>query len=62
MVDQKHTVKSLQHKLEQMCTIGHRDGCFPCLKSKDGSNGFGVVGVLAMNELHHALSELIKLP
>lgn len=57
LVDQKHTVASLQAKLADMIKSGHRDGCFPCLKSQDGSTGLGLVGVLAVNELQHALGK-----
>jgi chloride channel 3/4/5 len=59
LVDQKHTVASLQAKLADMIKSGHRDGCFPCLKSQDGSTGLGLVGVLAVNELHHALGKTV---
>jgi hypothetical protein len=57
-VDQKHTVASLQAKLAEIIKSGHRDGCFPCLKSHDNSTGLGLVGVLAVNELQHALGEI----
>lgn len=55
LVDEKHTVTTLRGKLANMIKAGHRDGCFPCLKRQEHSMGLGLVGILAVNELQHAL-------
>jgi len=60
-VDMKHTVSSLRASLEAIVLAGHRDGCFPCLRRQDDTLGLGVVGVLAVNELQHALSGLCSI-
>lgn len=54
--DRANTVTSLTSKLIRICRAGGHDGGFPVVEKEAG--GLRLRGVIAVNEMEHALCEL----
>lgn len=58
-IDEDHTVSQLDEKLNELLRLDNIDGSLPCVFAYevDDELALGVMGLLSVNDLRHALGE-----
>lgn len=59
-IDDNHTVSQLEGKLDELLYLDNIDGSLPCVFAYEVEDelALGVMGLLSVNDLRHALGEL----
>jgi hypothetical protein len=59
-IDDSYTVSQLEDKLDELLSLDNIDGSLPCVFAYEVEDelALGVMGLLSVNDLRHALGEL----